>query len=205
MMVKLPKVLSREAVARLFSHLAMNDPIGLRNRVALQLCYRAGLRINEVCSLSLADVDLEEGYVYVQEGKGKKDRVVPLDPETIGLCRQWLAIRPPTDSSYFITTLSKGKNDSRVSDRYFRDVCSRLSRDSGIYVNGSHQPKPVHPHVLRHTFATERLEEGFTLAEVQQLLGHSDISVTSIYLHVRPTVLRAKMRGIAPVLEKLDS
>jgi integrase/recombinase XerD len=192
---KLPKILSREAAFRILSRLKTDDPIGLRNRVALQLCYRAGLRISEVCNLALADVDLREGYVYVQQGKGKKDRVVPLDPETIELCRNWLSIRPSTAEDYFITTMDGGK----VSDRYLREVCYRLSRITGIYITDNHRKKPVHPHILRHSFATERLEDGFTLPEVQQLLGHADISTTSVYLHVRPTVLREKMRGLTPV------
>lgn len=192
---KLPKILSREAASRLLSRLKTDNPIGLRNRVALQLCYRAGLRISEVCNLALADVDLREGYVYVQQGKGKKDRVVPLDPETIELCRKWLSVRPSTADDYFITTMAGGK----VSDRYLREVCYRLSRITGIYITDNHRKKPVHPHILRHSFATERLEDGFTLPEVQALLGHSDISTTSVYLHVRPAALKAKMQNLRPV------
>lgn len=199
----LPKIISREDAARLLMHLSLDDAIGLRNRVALQLCYRAGLRINEVCHLSVADVDVKKGYVYVQQGKGKTDRVVPLDPETAELCSQWLDIRPATESSFFLVTIAisvRGKRfDGPISDRYFRELCRRLSHETGVWINGNHRRKPVHPHTFRHCFATERLEEGFSLVDVQRLLGHSSITATSIYLHVRPNVLRAKMQTITPV------
>jgi len=151
--------------------------------------YGAGLRVSEVCNLSVSDVDLTTCLVYVQQGKNSKDRYVPLDDETIKWCKNWLAIKP--DSEYFFCTLEGG----RMSDRYIREVCYRISEKKGVYVNDNHCKKKVSPHVFRHTCATELLEEGFNIREVQQILGHDDLNTTMIYTAVRPEALVAKMRN----------
>jgi len=185
---KLPKVLSREQVQQLLGRISTRYPTGLRNRVALELMYRAGLRVSEVCNLSPTDVDLEQGFITVQQGKGGKDRVVPIDPQLAEWCRLWIEKRQP--SEYFLCT-HKG---TKLSDRYLRQVCERLSRKAEVYLNDNRQQKPVHPHTLRHCFGTELVEEGFTLPEVQQLMGHASIQTTTIYTHVRPEALAAKIR-----------
>lgn len=190
---KLPKVISREEAARL---LAVPNPrtiTGLRNRVALQLLYRAGLRCAELCNLSVDDVRLDEGYILVQNGKYGRDRTIPMDPETQEWCRRWMERRP--ESPWFLCTLG----GNRLDERFVRAMVERTSRRAGVYLNDEGERKPVHPHILRHTFATERLEDGFNLSEVAQLLGHSNIRTTSIYLHVRPTALAEKMRRLPPV------
>lgn len=187
--MKLPKIIPREKVKELLSVPNIKAPTGLRNRVALELMYRAGLRVSEVCNLSPDDIDLEKGFLYVQQGKNKKDRVVPLDQETICWCKKWNEIRP--SSKYFITTLKGGK----ISQRYIREMCYRYSKKSGVYINDNHVKKPVRPHVLRHCFATELLEEGFSIREVQEILGHKNINTTMIYTHVRPEKLAEKIRA----------
>lgn len=192
---KLPKIITRGDGVKLFGKINTKCPTGLRNRVALQLMYRGGLRVSEACSLSISDVDLAEGWIYVQQGKGKKDRIVPLDQDTAEWCRRWLAVRPEGPTDYFLVTL-KG---TKLSDRYLRQVLERLSHKANVFLNDNHRKKNVHPHTLRHSFATERLEDGFNLGEVKELLGHSSIQTTSIYLHARPQVLKAKMQALAPV------
>ena len=191
--MKLPKIISRDQAAKLLSLLNTKCPTGLRNRVALQLLYRAGLRVSEACNLAVTDVNVQEGYVYVQQGKGRKDRVIPLDPETIEWCIKWLERKP--SSEYFFCTLKGGK----LSDRYLREVCYRLSKKAGVVLSDNHKQKPVHPHTLRHCFATERLEEGFLINEVQELLGHSSITTTMVYTQVRPEHLKKKMRLLTPI------
>jgi site-specific recombinase XerD len=189
----LPKVLSREDAHKLLTSIRTTSRTGLRNRVALQLMYRAGLRVSEVCNLGVRHVDLRNGYVYVQQGKGKKDRYVPIDPETIQLCQQWLCEKPASD--YFICTLKGGP----VSQRYLRAVCYRLSQKAGVFLDVNHRRVPVHPHTLRHCYATERLEDGFDLREVQELLGHSSPNTTAIYTHIRPAKLRRKVQELPPI------
>jgi site-specific recombinase XerD len=186
---KLPKVIDRDEVRSLMGTINTKCPTGLRNMAALMLMYRAGLRVSEVCNLSQRDVNLKDGFVYVQLGKGSKDRVVPLDPTVVEWLTKWAAVRP--DSTYFICTLKGG----RVSDRYLRAVCYRLSERAGVYIEDNHERKPIHPHTLRHCFGTELVEENYTLPEIKELMGHTDINTTSIYLSVRPEHLARKIRG----------
>ena len=186
---KLPKVISREAVDRLFKGINTRCPTGLRNRTALEIMYRCGLRVSEACHLSPDDIDFKQGFIYVQQGKGNKDRMVPMDLIIQNWCRKWFGTRPK-GSQWFICTLKGGQ----VDDRYFRQVLERLSAKAGVYINDNHQKKPVHPHTLRHCYATELIEDGFNIAEVKELLGHSSIATTQKYLSVRPSQLAEKIR-----------
>jgi site-specific recombinase XerD len=185
---KLPKILSKSEVERLLSVPNPRYPTGLRNRVMLQLFYRAGLRRQEVIDLTPADIDFENNLLYIQDSKGGKDRVVPFDEETKSWLQKWQERRPESD--YFFCTLP-GK---RLSPRYVLEMVYRCSEKSKVYVQNGRAKKKVHPHILRHTYATELLEEGFGIHEVQQLLGHSDITTTAIYAHVRPVQLAKKIR-----------
>ena len=191
---KLPKVLSREQVEELLKVPDVKRTVsGLRNRAILQVLYRAGLRVSEVCNLTPADVDLKQGVLYIQEGKGGKDRYVPIDSETIAWLKQWQEKRPAGD--YFFSATRTGTAGNKLDVRYVRDMLYRISHRAGVYLQNGKNKKPVNPHAFRHTYATELLEEGFGIHEVQQLLGHSDIKTTSIYLSVRPVKLAEKIRG----------
>lgn len=190
---KLPKVLSRADAIRVVTFPNTRSFTGLRNRVALQLMYRCGLRVSEVCNLLHQDVHLDEGYLFIV-GKGSKERMVPLDPDTAAICQKWNERRLEGVRWFLHTT--KG---TQVSDRYFRALLARISRETGIYVSDGRRKKPVHPHVLRHCFCTERLEDGFSIIEVQHMAGHSSVATTQIYTHVRPEHLRLKMQGLGPL------
>ena len=185
---KLPKVLSREEISRLMAVPNPRYPTGLRNRVMLQLFYRAGLRRQEVIDLTPADIDFENNLLYIQDSKGGKDRVVPFDGETKTWLLKWKERRPESD--YFFCTLPGNK----MAPRYVLEMVYRASEKSGVYVQNGRAKKKVHPHILRHTYATELLEEGFGIHEVQQLLGHSSINTTAVYSHVRPVQLAKKIR-----------
>jgi len=184
---KLPKVISREAVERLFKGINTRCPTGLRNRTALELMYRCGLRVSEVCHLSPDDIDFTTNHIYVQQGKNSKDRYVNFGPAVKNWLSKWAAKRP--ESEYFFCTLQGGK----MNDRYFRQVLERLSAKAGVYINDNHQKKPVHPHTLRHCYGTELIEDGFNIAEVRDMMGHSSIQTTQVYLSVRPEMLAAKV------------
>ena len=185
---KLPKVLSREEISRLMAVPNPRYPTGLRNRVMLQLFYRAGLRRQEVIDLTPADIDFENNLLYIQDSKGGKDRVVPFDNETKSWLLKWQERRPESD--FFFCTLTGNK----LIPRYVLETVYRASEKAKVYVQNGRTKKKVHPHILRHTYATELLEEGFGIHEVQQLLGHSDITTTAIYSHVRPLQLAKKIR-----------
>lgn len=189
---KLPKVLTSHQVQKLFDSFNVKCPTGLRNRVLCEVLYRCGLRISEACDLQVADVDLQEGFIYVQEGKGKKDRYVPLDEETTTWLKQWESIKPKSD--YFFCNIRREYKGDRLSPVNVRQVLDRKSKQAGVYIQDGREKVAVTPHKLRHTFATELIEEGFNIREVQELLGHASIQTTSIYTHVRPEKLATKIR-----------
>jgi integrase/recombinase XerD len=185
---KLPKVLSRAEIARIFKAINVKNPTGLRNYVAYLLMYRCGLRVSEVVNLSVKDVNFETAQIYVQQSKNNKDRYIPMDAETIAWCKRWLEIRPAS-ADRFLSTL-KG---TELSPRYFNQSLERLSQKTGIYIQDGHELKPMHCHVFRHCFATELIEEGYSIIEVQRLLGHSSIQTTQCYAHCRDMELGKKI------------
>ncbi|MGE5445372.1 MAG: tyrosine-type recombinase/integrase [Ignavibacteriales bacterium] len=183
---KLPKTLTKEEVLKLLSQPNKKAPTGLRNRCIMQLMYRAGLRESEVINLGPRDIEWKEGILRVWKGKGAKDRTLYLDEHTLDLLRAWSDKKP--GSRCFFCTL-KGK---KLNDRYIREMIERYGEKAGI---GKH----VNPHMLRHTFATELLQEGYNIREVQKLLGHTDVSTTMIYTHVYDSDLANKMRLRKPL------
>ena len=185
---KLPKILSRQDVKKLLAVPNVRCITGLRSRVIIQVLYRAGLRAEELCNLAPADVNLADGFVYVQQGKNSKDRYVPIDKITINWLRKWDEVRP--DSPFFFCSGTKRKLDQS----YIRKIIYQAAEKAGVYIQDGRERVLPHPHTLRHCYATELLEEGYTLADVQALLGHSSITTTSVYLHVRPLALAAKIK-----------
>lgn len=187
---KLPKVLSREDVQKFLDSFNVRWPTQLRNRVIAQVFYKCGLRNSELCNLGEHDVihTPEYSYIYVQLGKNSKDRIIPVAEETVMWLKRWEAIRP--QSPWYFCTLE----GNQLSPTYIRAVFRRKSEKLGLYIQDGRKLKHPHPHILRHTFATELLEDGFTVREVQELLGHKHIQTTGIYLSVRPQVLAEKIK-----------
>jgi len=178
--------LDREDVAKLKAACSPNSRIGRRNRAALEVLHRCGLRVAELCALRPADVRWKLCQVVVRQGKGRKDRVVPgVGDDVLGALRAWQEVRPEGAQALFCTL------DGRpTSPRYWQQALKRLAKHAGV------DPATVTPHVLRHCFASEALEDGMTLAEVSALLGHSDLATTAIYLHARPTELGKKLHKV---------
>jgi site-specific recombinase XerD len=177
----LPERLTRDEVGRLLAVPNRRAPTGVRNRAMLRVFYRAGLRCQETLDLRLRDVQLGRNEIRVNAGKGDKDRVVWIDDGTVEVLDRWRAIRPKSD--FFFCTLKGGL----IDDGYVRAMVARYGRRAGIEIR-------CHPHLLRHTYATELLEDGYSVAEVQQLLGHADLETTSIYLHVANETLRLRLK-----------
>jgi site-specific recombinase XerD len=160
-----------EVDAILEGALAEGDPLGLRNRALLELVYSAGLRSSEAVGLDLCDVDFEQEHVHVRQGKGAKDRVVPLGEEAAYWVARYLREARPE--------LARGAEDALfLSIRGHRLDTSTLRR------------LLPHPHRLRHAFATHLLEGGADLRAIQELLGHASLSTTQIYSHVSARRLR---------------
>lgn len=188
---KLPKILSREDVKKILAVPNVKTITGLRNRTILQVLYRAGLRVEEVCNLAPADIRIRDGQaeLFVQAGKGNVDRVVPIDVATFNWLKKWLDVRLPGD---FLFMSHRGK---KLDQSYIRKVIYQSSEKAGVYIQDGREKVSPSPHTLRHCYATELLEDGFSLKEVQFLLGHSSIQTTSVYLSVRPLALAQKIRG----------
>lgn len=178
---KLPPRLSREEATALLAIPSRRYPTGIRNRALLRLMYRAGLRCAEALDLEPRDINFARKELRVRKGKGGKPRILWLDATTLEYLDRWRELRP-SDSSWFFCTLKGG----RLLESYARAMVSRYGHRAKIAI-------PCHPHLLRHTFASEFLEDGGTPAELQRALGHERFETTMIYVHVADDRLRRFM------------
>ena len=193
---RLPKIISAAEAQALLAAANDGSDIGLRNQLMLELMYRAGLRVSEVVSLRPRDVEAD-GMIRVYDAKGG-DGTAYFDPDTIGpLMERWLAIRWHWVPSYEKDARLFVKYGGQpITIRYIQRLVKKLKTQLGI-------AGICTPHVLRHTFATELIGEGFTLPEVQTALRHANLQTTAVYLHVRDESLRRKIsrRGRLPTEE----
>jgi len=173
---KLPNPLDVDQVAHLLSEEKSDpSPIAIRDLAMMELMYSSGLRLSELVSLNVSDLDLKECIVPVT-GKGSKTRIVPIGSIAIERLRQWISVRSQlckdTEKALFVSKRGKRISQRSVQER-FRNWGIHKSLDSRL-----------HPHRLRHSFASHLLESSGDLRAVQELLGHSDISTTQIYTHL---------------------
>lgn len=187
---KLPKTISEEQFNKIIKNISTRYNTGRRNVAMLDIMYRAALRVAEVCSLTPADVNLETGMLLVQDGKGGKDRQVPIGSELMESLSKWASVRP--DSVYFFCTHKGGQ----VSTRYIRAMLERESKQAGVLLQDKDTKKPVNPHALRHSAATNWLNNGLSIRDVQELLGHESLNTTQKYLHVTMKDLDAKIKAL---------
>lgn len=173
----LPEPLDPGATLELLDAPKDDSPRARRDRAFLELLYAAGLRVSEAVGLTLDHLDLERRSVRVV-GKGNKTRDVPIHTRAAAALAEWLAVRPlvlkasPDPGLVFLAD-----RGGPLSDRSARRLVERVARQGGL---GRH----VHPHQLRHGFATHLLDRGMDLRLIQELLGHASISTTQIYTHV---------------------
>lgn len=174
---KLPVIVSREEMRRL-----LKAPKLLKHRVLLGLLYGCGLRCFEVRSLKIADLDFDRKLAHVRNGKGKKDRYVPLSDLLIRGLKSYMEAEQPrtwlfNGKDQEISGRAGGDFDSRYSQRGVQWAVQQAVKEAGIL-------KEVSVHTLRHTYATHLLEEGLDIMTIKDLLGHECIDTTMIYLHV---------------------
>lgn len=171
---KLPKALDVDEMASLLKPPG-DDPLTGRDHAIFELIYSSGLRLAEVVGLNLTDLDLDGGVVRVT-GKGSKTRLVPVGRHAREAIRAWLKLRggfaPGAEQAVFLSL-----QGNRLSARSVQTRLNRMSQLQGL-------GRPVHPHMLRHSFASHLLESSGDLRAVQELLGHADISTTQIYTHL---------------------
>ncbi|HBS5872325.1 tyrosine recombinase XerC [Klebsiella aerogenes] len=169
----LPKNIDVDDVNRLLD-IDLNDPLAVRDRAMLEVMYGAGLRLSELVNLDIKHLDLESGEVWVM-GKGSKERRLPIGRNAVAWIEHWLDLRGLfgcDDDALFLSKLGK-----RISARNVQKRFAEWGIKQGL---NSH----VHPHKLRHSFATHMLESSGDLRGVQELLGHANLSTTQIYTHL---------------------
>lgn len=180
---KLPKVLTIEEVDKLMEQPNVLLALGLRDRAMLELMYGTGIRVSELLSLQLEDINIMAGFLRCL-GKGRKERIVPVNQTSILWIERYLAksrsllARGTSDRILFLNAHGK-----KMSRQGFFKILANYGDKSGI-------AKDLTPHTLRHSFATHLLENGADLRAVQEMLGHSDISTTQIYTHLTKSRLR---------------
>jgi integrase/recombinase XerC len=171
---RLPPTLDPDQVASLLA-ISGDDPGTLRDRAILELFYSSGLRLAELVGLSLGSVDMADRTVRVL-GKGSKARAVPVGKQALAALHDWLAVRSelarPGEPALFV-----GSRGGRVSPRTVQKRINQWAKRQGALTR-------VHPHMLRHSFATHLLESSRDLRAVQELLGHASLSTTQIYTHL---------------------
>jgi integrase/recombinase XerD len=173
----LPRTLSAGEAERLIEAAAGVTPRALRDRALVELLYGAGVRVSEAMSLEKGGVDLDERLVRVV-GKGDKERIVPLGREAAEALRRYLARgRPHLDRRHRPELFLNAKGGALTRAGAFL-ILRRLAAAAGL------EPERVHPHLLRHSFATHLLEGGADLRSVQAMLGHADLGTTELYTHV---------------------
>ncbi len=167
----LPQVLDVDEAVQLVE-LDTDAQLGTRDRALLELLYSSGLRVSELCGLRWNALDLDNGLVTVT-GKGSKQRTVPVGSHACRALEAWrVESQPRTDAPVF-----PGRGGAPITTRAVQVRLRQLAQRQGVY-------KRVHPHLLRHSFASHMLESSGDLRAVQELLGHADISTTQIYTHL---------------------
>jgi site-specific recombinase XerD len=172
---KLPRVLSATEVAQFFAAIHI-----LKHRAIFMVCYGAGLRISEAVRLKVADIDSARMLIRVEQGKGAKDRYVPLSPRLLEVLRHYWSRQRPA-GPWLFPAIKQGKH---ISPETVQQICRDASCLSGL-------DKRVTAHTLRHSFATQLLENGEDIRVIQVLLGHSRIETTARYTHVSPAKIAA--------------
>lgn len=169
----LPKNIDVDEVGQLLD-IDVNDPLAVRDRAMLEVMYGAGLRLSELVGINLGHVDLPSGEIWVM-GKGSKERKLPIGRTAVTWLENWLALRElfgPEDDAMFLSNQGR-----RISTRNVQKRFAEWGIKQGV---NSH----IHPHKLRHSFATHVLESSGDLRAVQELLGHANLSTTQIYTHL---------------------
>ena len=183
----LPEVLTVKEIDEIEGCIDLSKPEGTRNHAIIEVLYSCGLRVSELCNLTMSDLYLNEGFIRVT-GKGNKQRLVPISERAVHELDNWFADRCHIDpkkgqEDYVFLSFKLKKKLSRIS---IFCLVKRLVAEAGIR-------KVVSPHTFRHSFATHLLEGGANLRAIQEMLGHAYIDTTEIYTHVSGQALRKEI------------
>lgn len=184
--LKLPEVLTLEEIDSIIAAIDLSKNEGQRNRAILETLYSCGLRVSELTNLKISDLYFDEGFIKV-EGKGSKQRLVPISPRAIKEIKLYFIDRNrgkiKKEYEDFVFLARWGKNISRIMVFH---LIKELAQTAGITKN-------ISPHTFRHSFATHLLEGGANLRAIQCMLGHESIATTEIYTHIDRSMLRSEI------------
>lgn len=187
----LPDILNYDEIVKIFNQVVVTETLGLRDRAILETMYACGLRVSEVTGLKTSNIFPDEFIIRVF-GKGSKERIVPIGNEALEWIKLYLTsgrsvLSTPKSEDYLFLNWRGGKL-SRMS---IWNILDKYSKKAKI-------EKKIHPHILRHSFATHLLEGGADLRAIQEMLGHADISTTQIYTHVDISYLKEVHKTFHP-------
>ncbi|MCH7699762.1 MAG: tyrosine recombinase XerD [Chloroflexi bacterium] len=195
---RLPQFLTLTQIETLIMTADGDTPKGLRDRAILELLYASGIRVSEVVGVEVANVDLDDQTVRVF-GKGAKERMVVMGKPAVKAVERYVQEGRPRLAQKPATALFLNRDGGRLSQRAVQIMVRHYATEAGI-------EKAVHPHLLRHTFATHLLEGGAELRVVQTLLGHANVNTTQIYTHVtdyaKRKAIEESLDGIARIEEE---
>ena len=189
---KLPTVLSPQEVTRLIEA-AWN----LMHRTILMILYGTGMRRTEASLLKVSDIDSQRMVIHIRQGKGSRDRDVPLTPKLLESLREYYRWKRPKVYLFPSTAGHRGE-DSPISDKVVWHACNAAAKRAGLQ-------KKIGPHTLRHSFATHHLEAGTDLRTIQLLLGHASLKETAIYLHLSQRHLQATINPFEQITVRSHS
>lgn len=177
----LPRVLDVDEAFRVARVADVGQVAGQRDQLIVELLYGSGVRVSELCGLNIADLALEQGLANVREGKGRKDRIVPLSDASVSMARCYLQLRPqlchPRTGEQDPFAVLLNRRGGRLSVRSVARIVARAGDIAGTRVSLS-------PHVLRHSCATHLLDGGADLRTIQEILGHASLQTTQRYTHL---------------------
>lgn len=184
---KIPEILEADEQTALLRQPNLRYPTGERNCLVLRLLLNTGLRLAEACALRWRDIDLTTGKLMVRQGKGAKDRTLWVGESDLKILRNWRerqARDVAGNPDHVFTTIA----GNPISGRYVQQMVKRYADKAGI-------EKDVHPHTLRHTFATDLYRETTNIRLTQKALGHANLSTTQIYTHVVDEELECALKS----------
>lgn len=191
---KLPKFLEYEQVVRLLNTPPANTWLGARDRAMLEVMYSTGMRVSELVSLNMEDVDFLSEVIHIR-GKGKKERLCPIGSSALQSIQNYIEFRNrrmANDSNFDSRVLFANKHGKRLSTRSVRRKMDKYLVEAGL-------DPAISPHTLRHSFATHMLNNGADLRSVQELLGHQSLSTTQIYTHVTTSRMNEQYKSAHPL------
>lgn len=194
---KLPDILDREEIKQMMRVVDVSTKHGFRNRLIIAMLYATGMRVSELVNLKLSDINYKEEYLDII-GKGNKERFIPIDKKVLNDLKVYinkyrvLQKVKEEDKNYVFLSEKRGE---RLTRQFIFKMLREVASQAGI-------KKTVHPHIFRHSFATEMIRAGANLVAVKEILGHTSIASTEIYINLKTSDLRKTLQEYHPFFQK---